>query len=244
MTSSVLLHVPHSSRAVPADVRAGIVLSDVDLERELDRMTDSLTDELALAVSGDVVVAPVSRLVVDVERFPDAREAMNEVGMGAVYTRTHDGRVLREAVDPTLLDRYFHPHAAAVTARVGRLLAEHGRAVVLDLHSYPTVRLPYERAAADAPRPQVCLGTDPVHTPAWLVDAGRAAFDGWEVALDSPFAGTYVPLAHHGTDPRVVSLMIELRRDTYLDETTVQATGGFDQVVAGLARLVDGLASR
>lgn len=244
MTSSVLLHVPHSSRTIPADVRAGIVLSEADLDRELDLMTDSLTEELARAVSDRVLAAPVSRLVVDVERFPDDRESMNAVGMGAVYTRTHDGAVLRDTVDPTVLDRWFHPHAAAVTAEVDAMLAEHGRAVLLDLHSYPSARLPYELAAARAPRPQVCLGTDSFHTPPWLVAAAREAFAGWDVALDSPFAGTYVPLKHYGTDARVASLMIELRRDTYLDEATVRATSGFDDVVTRLARLVDALTRR
>lgn len=196
---SVLVHVPHASRAIPPDVRAGIELADDDLERELDRMTDSFTDriaaqaaELARAAVG-VLAAPQSRLVVDVERFPDEREAMNAVGMGAVYTRTHDGRVLRREFDPGLLDRCFHPHAAAVTREVERMLEHHGRAVLVDLHSYPTVRQPYELAGPGDPRPQVCLGTDSVHTPPWLRDAAAEAFAGLDVALDSPFAGHLRP---------------------------------------------------
>ena len=38
--SRVILHVPHSSRAIPDDVRAGIVLDDAALEDELDAITD------------------------------------------------------------------------------------------------------------------------------------------------------------------------------------------------------------
>jgi N-formylglutamate deformylase len=34
--------------------------------------------------------------------------------------------------------------------------------------------------------------------------------------VNSPFAGTYVPQAHYGTDLRVASIMIEIRRDGYL----------------------------
>lgn len=90
----IILHVPHASRVIPPDARAGIVLSDTELEHELDRMTDSFTDIIAtraLAGSGigaRIVAPPVSRLVVDVERFTDGSEPMEAVGMGAIYTRT------------------------------------------------------------------------------------------------------------------------------------------------------------
>jgi hypothetical protein len=59
------------------------------------------------------------------------------------------------------------------------------------------------------------------------------------VGLDSPFAGTYVPLAHHGSDERVLSLMVELRRDVYLTEPDGPATAAFPQVAAALADLVN-----
>ena len=45
--SSVILHVPHSSRVIPEDIRAEILLDDANLEAELDEMTDSRTDFLA-----------------------------------------------------------------------------------------------------------------------------------------------------------------------------------------------------
>ena len=110
MSAPIILHVPHASRVVPPDVRAGMVLSDAELEHELDQMTDSFTDVIvarALVASGvdaRVVAAPVSRLVVDVERFTDGSEPMEAVGMGAIYTRTHDEQLLRERVDNGLLD--------------------------------------------------------------------------------------------------------------------------------------------
>jgi hypothetical protein len=39
---NLVLHIPHSSRAIPHEERENLVLDDTDLERELLRMTDAL----------------------------------------------------------------------------------------------------------------------------------------------------------------------------------------------------------
>lgn len=245
--SPVLLHVPHSSRAVPPEVRAGIVLGDAELERELDHITDAHTEEIAAVAAASAGVAPwrfvnrLSRLVVDPERFPDEREEMLTVGMGAVYTRTTHRAELRPAgFDPVpLVGRYFTPYAEAMTRAVDERLAAVGRVVIVDVHSYPTAPLPYE-LHGDGRRPPVCLGTDPFHTPAPLLAAARRAFAGFGgVGTDSPFAGTYVPLAHYGKDPRVTALMVEIRRDLYMTEPGGPAGPGARALGCALAALVD-----
>jgi N-formylglutamate amidohydrolase len=237
--SPVILHVPHASRAIPPTVRARILLDDEALAAELDRMTDAHTDLLADRAAGAAAVRPwqfvnrLSRLVVDPERFPDEREELTAVGMGAVYTRTSHGGRLREE-DPAhaeeLLGAYFRPYAEAMTALVDARLAATGRAVILDVHSYPRDTLPYELHGG--PRPAVCLGTDAAHSPPHLVEAAREALAGCgDIALDTPFAGCYVPLAHYRRNPAVTGLMIELRRDVVAAHA--------DRLVAALAALVD-----
>ncbi|MGW4164142.1 N-formylglutamate amidohydrolase [Streptomyces sp. NPDC004788] len=247
--SPVLLHVPHSSRVVPPEVRPGIVLDDAELERELDHITDAHTEDIAAvaAVSADVApwrfVNRLSRLVVDPERFPDEREEMLAVGMGAVYTRTtHRAELRPDGFDPVpLVGRYFTPYAEAMTRAVDERLAAVGRAVIVDVHSYPTAPLPYE-LHGDGRRPPVCLGTDAFHTPPALLAAARRAFAGFGgVGTDSPFAGTYVPLAHYGKDPRVTALMVEIRRDLYMTEPGGPAGPGVRALGCALAALVDAL---
>ncbi|MFF4894883.1 N-formylglutamate amidohydrolase [Streptomyces sp. NPDC001068] len=248
--SPVILHVPHSARTVPAAVRDGIVLDDAALERELDHITDAHTAEIAEAAAGLAEAAPwrfvnrLSRLVVDPERFPDEREEMLAVGMGAVYTRTTHRGVLRdEPFDPgPLVERYFRPYARAMTEAVAGRLAATGRAVVIDVHSYPSRPLPYELHGT-GPRPPVCLGTDGFHTPAGLTAAAREAFAGCgETGLDSPFAGAYVPLEFYGSDARVGALMIEIRRDLYMTEPGGPTGTGAGRLAAALAALVDSAA--
>ncbi|MFF8316615.1 N-formylglutamate amidohydrolase [Streptomyces bobili] len=245
--SPVILHVPHSAREIPPDVRRGIVLDGPALERELDHITDAHTAEIAEAAARRAGVTPwrfvnrLSRLVVDPERFPDEREEMLSAGMGAVYTRTTHRGVLRGAdADPEpLIEKYFRPYAAAMTDAVGERLAAVGRAVIIDVHSYPTEPLPYE-LHGEGPRPPVCLGTDAFHTPPELLAAAREAFGTiGETGLDSPFGGTYVPLAYYGTDPRVRALMVEIRRDTYMSEPGGPAGPGLTRLAEALAELVD-----
>ncbi|MET7911987.1 N-formylglutamate amidohydrolase [Streptomyces avermitilis] len=245
--SPVILHVPHSSRVIPADVRSEIVLDDPALGRELDHITDSHTAEIAAAATARCATEPwrfvnqFSRLVVDPERFPDEREEMLAVGMGAVYTRTTHREDLRRADHDgqPLVERYFHPYAAAMTDAVTERLAAVGRAVIIDVHSYPTERLPYE-LHGDGPRPPICLGKDVFHTPADLLARAEKAFAGFGgTGVNSPFEGTYVPLKYYGNDPRVSALMIEIRRDVYMSEPGGPAGPGLSRVAAALAELAE-----
>ncbi|MGC9379990.1 N-formylglutamate amidohydrolase [Streptomyces sp. MH13] len=245
--SPVILHVPHSAREIPADVRPGIALDDAALERELDHITDSHTARIAEAAAGLAGLTPwrfvnrMSRLVVDPERFPDEREEMTAVGMGAVYTRTSHREVLRpDDTDPEpLVERYFRPYARAMTEAVASRLAATGRAVIIDVHSYPTEPLPYE-LHGEGPRPPVCLGTDGFHTPSELLAAAREAFAPCgETGLDSPFSGAYVPLDFYGKRQEVGALMVEIRRDTYMTEPGGPAGPGLSRLAASLAALVD-----
>jgi N-formylglutamate deformylase len=237
--SPVILHVPHASREVPPGV--GLLVDEAALADELDHLTDAYTDLIASDAADLATVRPwifvnrISRLVVDPERFPDDREEMRAVGMGAVYTHGYAGRKLRDddfVRDDHLLATLQKPYADAFTRLVAERLASTGRAVILDVHSYSTVALPYELHGA-GPRPPACLGTDSRHTPPALLEAARAAFPG--TALNSPFAGCYVPLDHYGTDTPVTALMIEIRRDQYMDEP------GGSYHPAGLARLASSL---
>lgn len=124
---------------------------------------------------------------------------------------------------------------------VDERLAATGRAVIIDVHSYPTAPLPYELHGS-GPRPPICLGTDAFHTPPELLAQAEKAFAGFGgTGINSPFAGTYVPLKHYGTDPRVSALVIEIRRDVYMSEPGGPAGPGLTALASALATLVAAL---
>jgi N-formylglutamate deformylase len=247
--SAVVLHVPHASTHIPPAVRKHIRLSDEQLATEVAHVTDAHTDviaELACRTAGvrpHIFVNRASRLVVDPERFPDEREELAAVGMGAVYTRTTHGDPLRDGDHPDLLAAYFHPYADAMTALVDERLEANGTVTLVDVHSYPSTALPYELHKTGE-RPEICLGTDPFHTPPALVERARTAFGGFRVTENTPFSGCYVPLAHFGKRNAVQSIMIEIRRDTYMDEPGGPPHDGLAAVVGALADLVSRLPVR
>jgi N-formylglutamate amidohydrolase len=250
--SSVLVHVPHAGVVIPSAVRAAIVLSDSELATELQVMTDWHTDRLARAATesstgtATIFANGLSRLVVDPERFPDDREVMRSVGMGAVYTHTSQRTPLRRldgAIEAELLEQYFFPYADALADEVDRILNLHGVCTIIDLHSYPSSPLPYELDQS-AERPSICIGTDDHHTPASLRSLATMAFESVtaDVAFNTPFAGTYVPTRHYTVDQRVRSVMVEIRRDIYLEEPSEYIDDPAARIVSALARLIESIA--
>jgi N-formylglutamate deformylase len=248
-TSPWILHVPHSSTRIPNPVRERILLDDDALDAELRAMTDAHTDLLAHRISERVTnrepwsfVNGLSRLVVDPERFPDEREVMNSVGMGAVYMRTSTGTRLRagsRAHRAELITTLFEPYSRALADLVDDRLAATGCAVIFDLHSFPKEPLPYELYPHDK-RPVICLGADDRHTPAGLLEAARELFAPLgNLAINQPFRGTYVPLRHYGHDDRVTSIMLELRRDAYLRSDGAPDNAAIDRFATAAARLID-----
>ena len=200
-------------------------------------MTDWFTDEIfgGLAGASDVVF-PVSRLVVDPERFEnDAHEPMAEWGMGVIYESASDQAPLRRTLSVSdrqvLIDDYYQTHHRALTNLTREIIAEHGKCFILDGHSFPLVPLPWEVAQSLA-RPEICIGVDAYHTPASLRDAAVELFEeaGFTTAINQPFAGAMVARGFYQTDKRVVALMIEVRRDLYMDERNIEKLAVFDTV--------------
>lgn len=243
----VLFHVPHNSLSIPDDVRDQFILDDASLQTELVTMTDHLTKELycdRIALS-QVIEASVSRLVVDVERFEDDKhEAMAERGMGAVYKMTSNLSPLRRPISPserdTLIKKYYKTHHEKLSTTTDDVLSNHGRALIIDCHSFPSKKLPYELDEENVDRPDICIGTDFFHTPYFLEHAFVKAFEsfGFSVGVNSPFSGAIVPLKHYQKDNQVESIMLETNRRLYLNEATGEKSDNFANVKKNIELVV------
>lgn len=246
---SVLFHVPHASTVIPDDVRAGILVDDDVLVRELLEATDHHTDGIVGGLDNGTTVRSYvnsySRLVVDPERFLDVEKEITEaVGRGVVATRTVNGEQFRDDTSPgfsvlrqDLIERFFLPYHHGMDRLVDDMLGAYGTVTILDVHSFPEHAQPYE-LDAQADRPPLCVGTDSLHTPRELKNMVTAAADrfGFAYTFDRPFAGTFVPLSHYG-DARVQSLMFEFRRDIFTDEVTATPHAGIAKCRAFVAEV-------
>jgi len=209
-------------------------------------MTDWHTDRLfgwAVNRGASALINRRSRLVIDPERFADqSLEPMEARGQGMVYTRTSDGEPLRTS-DPDHRERIiatlYEPYHRALSALVAEQLDRFDRCSILDCHSFGTRPLPSE-VDQSPDRPDICIGTDPVHTPEPLAEAMEHAFsnEGFRVRRDSPFDGAIVPLDRYRTDMRVRSVMVEVRRGLYCDESTGAPGPAFEDVRLAIERAV------
>lgn len=249
---ALVLHIPHASPAIPMDVRETLLLGARALAVELLRVTDAFTDELfeVPPSQGCSIVYPVSRLVVDPERFrDDLEEVMAERGVGAVYTCASDGRPLRNPLSPqrreALLATWYDPHHASLTAAVRRALEAHDRCLIIDCHSFPSTPL-YTDLDQRVPRPAMCIGTDVFHTPHELAVTALQHLEaqGLSVQVDRPYAGTLVPREFYRRDGRVHSIMIEVNRSWYMDEATGQKSPRFAEMRQMIQGLIGRLAGR
>ncbi len=241
MSSNIILSIPHSSTVLPwEDIPAPYQeqsgqaywcwggrqkkkkeIGDRYL-KELPYMTDWYTDELFINGIGKPLVAPVSRLLCDVERLKDdMKEEMSVVGMGICYTRAHDLSVLANFKFSHKMDmirKYYDPYHNALQNYVAESLKEHKCALILDCHSFNS-----STYACDQnyyyPRPDICIGTDNRHTPKELVELLTDYFksQNYTVRENYPYPGTIVPERYDSND-YVFSIKIDVSRHLYLEE--------------------------
>lgn len=233
----VILHIPHSSTLIPEEYYSDFCVSPEALAIENLRLADLYTDEIYILPDARSAVFPVSRFLVDAERFSDdSQESMAQRGMGALYTvgtNLNDIRPnLSDSRRQELMSRYYWVHHNKLDDMVAEILKDNPHCLFIDCHSYPSKALPYELDNMTLSRPQIGIGTDPFHTPPELAQIVKDAFiaSGYEVGLDTPFSGTLVPNGSYHQNKRVMAFMIEIRKDLYMNEVTGEKLADFEKV--------------
>jgi N-formylglutamate amidohydrolase len=242
--SPIICNVPHSGTIIPEEFRGDFVLSQKDLDEEALYMADNFTNYLygELVYVSSSIISKISRVVLDIERFQnEADEPMSKVGMSALYTRTSSGVVLRNISDENkiALEKIYKEYHDSFKKLASDSLLKHDRAIVVDCYSFPSIPRSYE-PEQDINRPDICIGADEYHTPKEMVEILRGNFEklGYRVEINTPFAGSIVPLDFYKKDKRVISVMIEVNRKLYMNEETFQKAENFSQISKDISRSV------
>lgn len=192
------------------------------LKHEMIKLTDWHVDDLFQHNEACQIIAPFSRIFCDVERFPeDKDEIMSQYGMGMLYTTFDDGKPMRKITKDLrnrIFKEFYQKHHDIFSQKVAELLKNNGECLIIDCHSFPNT--PFERDIDKTlQRPDINIGTDDFHTPKALLDATISYFkdDGFSCKINTPYAGTIVPLEYYMKNKSVRSIMIEVNRDLYLE---------------------------
>jgi len=212
----------HDGHGLRGEVRRAMALGDADRLREEDPFTGQ-----AIAGIASHVIACRSRFEFDLNRGP----------ADAVYTTPDQCwglRVWREPPDDGLVARSLKLHAAfyrMIAALLDEIAAEHGRFVLLDVHSYNHRRDgPGGAPMPQADAPDINIGTFSMPRAIWapvldpVIDAMRAFdFNGRRLDVRENIAfqgkGELARFVHDRYSGRGCAIALEFKK-FYMDEWT------------------------
>lgn len=254
----VLLSSPHSGRLYPERLLAETRLKLAQFRPLEDGPVDMLL-EPALAHAAGLLASLTPRAWIDLNRAPDemdpaeiiglfpvARERSAKVraGLGLVPTRVSGQAIYRRRlVAEEIRERLglaYRPFHAALANELSSLRALHGVAVLLDCHSMPSTSV----ARLAGGMAEIVLGDRHGSTasPAITDCVMRALHrEGFQVALNRPFAGGYITEAYGSPTAGIHALQLEIRRDLFLNEADHSLHRGAGTLARAIAAVVEAL---
>ncbi|MEM1238079.1 MAG: N-formylglutamate amidohydrolase [Pseudomonadota bacterium] len=235
---------PHSGNVYPPAMRAALTVPLIDLRRTEDAHIDALIRPTT-GFGANVLVANFARAYVDLNRdateldptmFSDGTPracgipgARVQAGLGSLPRVGASGRNiyahrLSRAEGEARLATVHDAYHRRLRDELHRLRKRHGQAVLIDCHSMPSSQ-PGRRGLAEIVLGDrfgsSCCGR--------LTAAAERAFRklGYKVARNAPYAGGYITRQYGRPRNKVHALQIEIRRDLYMDESTIRKTAAF-----------------
>ena len=249
--SGVIFASPHSGRDYPEAMLAATNLS----ARQIRSSEDAFVDRLLAAapnLGAPLLLARVPRAYVDFNRAADELDpalieglrgvAMNarvRAGLGVVPRVVSGARAIYHgklslAEADQRIAQFWRPWHQAVDVLMTQAQADHGRAVLVDVHSMPS-----EALDAGPARPDIVLGDrfgaacapDVTEMVAQAFEA-----EGLRVARNKPFAGAYIAQAHGRPYEGRHVVQVEIDRGLYMDEAKIRPREDFDAFAALIGR--------
>ncbi len=245
MSGYYLIHLPHCGTEIPEAYIGDYLLDPEELRQNVyeycDLYTDELFEDLYRRFGG--VKSEYSRLFFDPERFgDDALEEMHRKHrLGWFYENAILAKKpLRKTSHKEKIRAYYEEHHRALNELTAQKLARYGRCTLIDCHSFSN-RI-YWFLDKNMEFPDICIGFEEAHVDEELVEKILEIFDGYEIAINSPYEGALVPTDYWHRDSRVKSVMVEINKRLYLDSDNLTKNAGFHTVRRKLTTLSEILA--
>lgn len=247
MSKHYLIHLPHSGRDIPSEFKSDYLLREDELQENVDQYCDLYTDELF----GDLVEcfggvkSNYSRLFFDPERFgDDASEPMyQKYRLGWFYENAIlTNKPLRKLDNKTKIRAYYDAHHKELNEKTAEKLSLYEKCTVIDCHSFSNER--YWFHDTNLALPDICIGYEENHVYEELVAIIQEEFTGYEIGINTPYAGSLVPTNYWGKDLRVKSVMIEINKRIYLEPDNITKSKDFETIKQKLNNILQKLLSR
>ncbi|MBL8805904.1 MAG: N-formylglutamate amidohydrolase [Rhodospirillales bacterium] len=255
---------PHSGSDYPAEFVAGARLDPVTLRRSEDAFVDELFDS-APQHGAPLLRALFPRAYVDVNReaweldpamfdaplpaYVNAASPRAGAGLGTVARIVANGaEIYRHKLSfddaRARIERLYMPYHAALERLVADAVARHGRCLLVDCHSMPSVGGPADRDPGRARLDFVlgdCFGAAcaPI-----VIETAEASLRrlGYAVGRNDPYAGGFITRNYGRPARGRHAIQIEINRQLYMDELAIARSPGFQPLRTALAQLVADLA--
>jgi N-formylglutamate amidohydrolase len=181
----VVYHIPHNSSIIPPEIEDYFI---ANIKEEINKATDFFTLELFINKVTNLVLAPYSLVVVNVQR--NIYQAIRETALR---------RKLSSDERDHLIKAYYEPHHRLFNETVSKVLEKNDHCLILDCHSFePRI----------SERMDICIGTSRSYTPNKIRDEFVSSFQsmGFNVEINNPYTSPIVPKEYFDS-PRVWSIM-------------------------------------
>ena len=256
---------PHSGRNYPD---AFLAASKLDA-RAIRRSEDSFVDELFAQAphhGAPLLKALFPRAYVDpnrepyeldpamfVEKLPafvNKRSPRVAAGLGTIARVVANGAEIyscKLSFDEARerIERCYQPYHAALEDLIAQTRMRFGTCILIDCHSMPSIGGPMENDAGRRRQVDFILGD--AHGRACNRSLTGLVEDtlremGYTVVRNAPYSGGFITRNYGRPEIGVHALQIETNRALYMDEATIERTGGLATVAENMSRLAARLA--